>query len=951
LASTITLTVPENPAEGSIQEVAGVAGRPLAYSIDDQARGVFTARGIRGDVTISWRPSRVAGVQADARLDVYGTIIVTADELLQEIRADGRFLIRGLGGPVEVFRVLLPPGMRFREAPEPGYTVRVVPPTEQEGDGEERQQVEIRLERPTSSETNVRLVCEVPSHQDDPGGPLTVAKLVDSSLEFTPARFEFPRSARHRGQIDFVMKGDWAVHWAEDPDLPPVEPNGSAASNAQVARFRYFNQNRPLRVSISQKATRISIEPTYDLYVDAQQARLVATFVGRTSGSKAGPLNIRLRGWTAEVVRFADVTSQLPIDLSQVNPLVVQIPVESQASGHFQMRVEARQDLTASVISSTSPLKLWLPTLEASHPTRTTIVVSPATVSVIPAENVSLTPRPLDMQALSPLVTPVIGGGLPTPPPAPAGTVETVQFRYRDRGASEQAIFAGDFKIQPQSIAVTVDTTVTLDRESYGVEQRLSYKVMYEAVRSLELVVPAPLITSDMGRVRILLGDERLTPTFPENVTGTRVPIQVRLPQPTLGALELRVLHPRQPISRLEAGQTASVTVPLVFASTARGTNTTVVGNTLLVNYPEPLRARNTGAAWTVSDVDSQSGKLVLTTAADGADATFDLSLGEQSLIGSTILDQVWVQSWISGAQRRDRAVFSLRTVEPQLRVRVPASATAVTVAIDHRQIDVGLPNERGEIAFTVPRSAAKVTEQHVVEVWYRLPADRRVLGAMRLEAAVLEAVDQVERRYWQLILPRSDLVLWGDQAMSAQLVWQGWSGWGRVPWREQADLERWIGAMRQDPVPPGTHAYLFTSFGAVGPLQVVTMTRTLVLLLASGLALAVGVVWLYFPWFRHPAALVMVAAVLLVVAWLLPELAVLGAQAAALGAALTLVVQMLRLILWRASATSTPVSQRTQWSDSKMTALPPARGEGSSRIATATAPAAVQTSSAESKS
>ncbi len=101
LASTLTIRVDENPAEGTVREPTDETGRPLAFAATPDGHGLFSARGIRGDVSVSWHKSRVAEEQTDVRLDVFGTIIVTADELLQEVRSDGRFVVRGLGGPLE----------------------------------------------------------------------------------------------------------------------------------------------------------------------------------------------------------------------------------------------------------------------------------------------------------------------------------------------------------------------------------------------------------------------------------------------------------------------------------------------------------------------------------------------------------------------------------------------------------------------------------------------------------------------------------------------------------------------------------------------------------------------------------------------------------------------------------------------------------------------------------
>ncbi len=963
LASTLSLRVPENPAEGTVRELTDEAGRPLAFSTTSDGWGLFSTRGIRGNVTFSWHQSRGAEERTDVRLDVLGSVIVTADELLQEVRSDGRFVVRGLGGPIESFRVRLPPGMRLRASSEPGYKVQVLPAeanTKAEG-----QTVEIRLDRPTSNEARVRLVTELPSNQDDPTWPLTVAKLVDSPMEFEPARYEVLDAARHRGQIDFVINGDWALHWLDDSDFPRLETTNADATGAGLtARFGYHNQNRALRVSIRQKPSRISVEPTYDIYVDPQQARLFASLVCRTSGSKAGPLAVRLPGWTVEIVSFAEVDNPLPIDTSDANPLVIPIPVEAQAAGRFSLQIEARQDLTASVVSGTSPLRIATPMVEAANPSRVNLIVSPGTVTMIPADNVLLTPRPQKMQALSSLVVPPLmssadpprtpaEGGV-TPGSGAANGYEATLFRYRDRGAAEQAVFVGDFQVQPLSISVSVANTVTIDRRSYSVEQRFSYMVLHEAVDTLELTVPATLAKGDRGKLRILLEDQPLTPTFEDSRTGGRTGVRVRLSQPMLGPIDLRIVHPRQPMMELDADQTAELLIPLA-SSSARGvTNTTVIGNTLSILHTDPLRVEAAHGDWTVDEGETGPGKLVLTTGSDSGDATIKVSLRGTGLTSSAILDQVWIQTWIAGSERRDRAVFRFRTNESHMRVRLPlddgVDSSSIELAVDHRKVTVEPPDDNHGITFTVPPSSDGANSQHVVEVWYRFTAGRPARGRMTLESASLEAVDHAQRCYWQLILPRGEVAMWGSLDSSAELVWQGWFGWTRKPLRQQADLERWIGAVRQDPIPPGTNRYLFTTFGAARQLELTTVSRSLLLLSASGIALAIGLLLIYVPALRHPAVLFVTGIALLTLAVAAPEISIQLAQAASLGVVLALSAHLFRAALLRAQTAASAVPGKVQYSDSKVMELRYPRADGSSKIKTASGPMTVQTTSAELK-
>ena len=263
---------------------------------------------------------------------------------------------------------------------------------------------------------SIRLTADVPTVSGDVAPAMTVAQLIDQASPFEPARFEFLGAVRHRGHIDFVIRGDWALESQDDAAFPRVDPGQPQAGAAPIAaRFGYHDQERALSVVLRQKAARIAVEPTYHVYVDARQARLVAQLDCRASGSKAVPLAMRLPFWTVEAVRFVDFDSGAPLELTETNPLIVPIPVAAQAAGRFTLLLEARQDLTASVVSGTMPLRIVLPLLEATNPARANVTVSPATVVVAAADNILLTPRPQQLKALSSLAGTELSGSRPDP--------------------------------------------------------------------------------------------------------------------------------------------------------------------------------------------------------------------------------------------------------------------------------------------------------------------------------------------------------------------------------------------------------------------------------------------------------------------------------------------------------------------------------------------------------
>jgi hypothetical protein len=107
----------------------------------------------------------------------------------------------------------------------------------------------------------------------------------------------------------------------------------------------------------------------------------------------------------------------------------------------------------------------------------------------------------------------------------------------------------------------------------------------------------------------------------------------------------------------------------------------------------------------------------------------------------------------------------------------------------------------------------------------------------------------------------------------------------------------------------------------------------------------------IYLPALRHPAFLLTAGVLLLGLGLVRPELSVVLAQAAVLGIVLVAVARLLRHAVARGDAGEPAVLGRSQFADTKTTELKYPRGEGSSRVATGSAPVAIQMPSAEPKS
>jgi hypothetical protein len=233
-----------------------------------------------------------------------------------------------------------------------------------------------------------------------------------------------------------------------------------------------------------------------------------------------------------------------------------------------------------------------------------------------------------------------------------------------------------------------------------------------------------------------------------------------------------------------------------------------------------------------------------------------------------------------------------------------------------------------------------------VLEVWYSLPPPSRRGGLLAddLRPATLEEATPPRRCYWQLVLTAQDHLLSSSTDLASEMAWQPgrWLS-GPQPILNQGQLEDWIQCSRQDPLPAGVNAYLFGALAQTPRLPLVVASRRLVLILAAGLTLTIGLSLIYLPVLRKATPLMLAAIALGGLSLAFPDAALLLGRAALLGLAVTFAIGVWRWLAWG------PVVRAVE-SRSSMAA--PARAAASSTTlpradrgqppTTATAPAAM---------
>jgi hypothetical protein len=127
----------------------------------------------------------------------------------------------------------------------------------------------------------------------------------------------------------------------------------------------------------------------------------------------------------------------------------------------------------------------------------------------------------------------------------------------------------------------------------------------------------------------------------------------------------------------------------------------------------------------------------------------------------------------------------------------------------------------------------------------------------------------------------------------------------------EQAQLETWSGAPPRPAPPAQSNEYLLSAFGNIERGEVYTIARSWLVLAASGVVLAAGLLLIYLPGGRRPAAILAAGLLLAASGAVFPEPAWLVAQAAGLGVVLALVAALLAGGVTRSPAAALPRSPR----------------------------------------
>lgn len=864
--SQFQLQVPLPRAVAKVSEGTTLdAVRPLAGE-----RTEIRAIGLAGDFELSWHPADTPVASVPPILAVTSEQSINVSR--RSISTDATLTVRSLGSAFDHFRVRLPPGADYVGPRQSGVSFVALDASAAGG-----KLYEVTLAEKTTGPVKVRLLTErTHSATERPGAePLELAG------------FEVPDARRQSGNVDVQVEANWQLMWGETNHVRPLDADGVR----QGARFEYFDQPYTLPARLVRQHSRVRVVPEYVIFVEADRARLLARMKYTIRGAPKRSLRIELPGWQVDEVGPPTLVNADAALAQATGPLEVELLPE--ASGEFELTFEARQRIERDA----DRVELRIPQPDGD--------VAAADVAIVSADDVELLPLPDDTRSLAAkTVRPRMN--LPARQQDP--------LYYRTDGP--EARFVAAIQLHEQSISTSINTRLTLDAEQIAVDERITFEIGYQPTDRLTLRVPRSIRPE---RLSIRYDGEPIEAVVSRSALLVDEPLtllHVNLPEPRIGQCELQVQYTfaQQPPPE---DDDASVTVPLVIPGDGQ-----LADNRLTVATADGLAADYSSGPWKSVESPtppSDASALVLTAGRALGDVTLTIRSQQNPVQSSTVVERAWLQTHLTRTGRQDRAIFWLSTRREQLTVLLPnrADMRSLVVDVDGLRVEPERRPRQRELTIPMPGGTG---QQHLLELRYRFSA-RDSEGSLRLSGPRIPSAAWLEQVYWQLVLPEDEQLLTTPTGYTHEFGWV-WSGyvWRRQPTLAARELRNWVtagldsGGQRppRDVFMPAGNRFLFSTVGALEPLELYTIGRAQLVLLASLPTLLLGLVLIYFPAARHPAVLFGVALLLVAMSFAAPRSALLLAQAAVLGLAMAAAAALLARMLPRIPA-AMPVRESSQ--------------------------------------
>lgn len=882
--------------------------------------------GLVGTCRLTWQAASQEAPAIGTILNALGAIHINVDG--RGMRTDARLTVRSYGGAFDQFRVRLPVGAQLVQAASDAtgsqYRIRVESDTSQNSSGKQET-------------TGQVVVVELPEKQQ---GPIVVNLTTQQSgglearnQDISLGGFEVIGAVRQYGDIALTVSDDWQARWelgAYVRQVDPSELDSSLQSTNPTAAFQYDRQPWSTLVRIARRQLRVHVTPTYELECLPEEARLGVKLAYQVFGSRAFEFRVELNGWemTGDPVESGSLVDQDRIVVTPEGTLLLPL---SQASTR---RAEVSFTLKRSLNRDATHLELPFPVPAADS-------IGTGELNVHSAPDVDLLPDLPGSTGLATLSAPDIADG--------TSADGATDLHYRT--LLPAAIFVADRTSRTRVITTDSSTEIQVAEDSAHVAMQTNYLVRFEPIAELSFEVPAELSpdTSDLEiRLMTLVSTGNATdsdqglllhPVFNKeeastaNIAATRI-VRCMLPRPGIGkfiaAIRYRI---RVPIS---TGNRTQWAVPLIAPVDGRTT-----ANRVTLNPPRGLAfdlgSQAEDVTWKREELTQHSAERTkFQFVASKAELQLPLVIHttRTDTPAATVVDRVWLQTWLARDIEQDRAAYLIRSTGSQLTVELPpdVASNEVEVLVDRQPAEI-MSRALGRLIVRLQSSSRPVDDStaHTVELRWRRPYDHELLARHRFTPPQIdEGSTALSQLYWQIVLPGDEHIVGAPDHLVPAHEWQWFKVfWGHQPLKTQPELEEWVGATQQLAPSEGQNQYLYSGLLPVATIELSTAPRWIIVFIASVIVLAIACAWISVPPDYRLRITLAGCAVLALLAVAYPTAGLLAAQAAILGTVLSGIAFILARVRRRphrsgGRAITSPSSQRMTVPRAESMLMPP---------------------------
>jgi hypothetical protein len=887
---------PQADGTGSLVTLVGLAGTA-------QIR-IGARRNEAGAETIGTDSSRAAVPQAmvESLVRIDGRVAITQ----ASIRLDN------LPPDTATIRVGLPPRATLRSIRSPSTLVAL------EGTDAQPEAV-IRIDQGADGRCLVELECERPI---DPAGREAFEALGFAVANIPPWR--------QWGRASIVVEGDWQVEWDDAGSNRRIDPPLSARRPGFVAAFAYDAQPARLPLRVLPRGSRVVIEPEYRYDVSATRVALDARLRVSVRGAPVSRIVVSLDAWDVDEVGPASVVDSAAVS-SEGGRLV--IPFVQPLSGDAVVEIRCGRSLA----HDSSRVSWKIPAPQAD-------LVGPASIIIASQSDIELLPDAEGVRGLVRQLTPT----------TLRSDADRVALAYRLDGTDGS--FEATRRFLPRRVDASITAQADIDEADMIVRETIRFAVAHVPLEYVSLDVPEAVMrngTLELRQNGLLLNPEEdvegggqtgRASDAPAATAPPRVRLRAMLAMPLLGVGEVSVQY-ELPTPTMVPESTVAEDLPLVLPAATR-----IGGQSITLTVPETVSIDVRGDTWKrdVASLGSVASRT-WTTARSQETVPLAISARKRSPLGDTVVDAAWLQTRLLGDRREDIYRYCVISSADQLALSLPQGfaatgddapwtddvARAADVAVEVRlngRPQPGAARANGRIVIELPQRAVSPT--WLVEVVASQKRDRwagvfgEVAGmptVVSLQPPVFSAGTLQRRFYWELVLEPDEHLVGHPRGWTSQQRWEwGAFGFRRVPVVSPDVLAAWLSgscaAVGQPAVAFGADADARPAtplgltadvpaagsrsvFSGVGPPEagrILVVPTWLLVLAVSGPVLAMGLSGVYQPRLRSVPIVLGVAGVASLTAAVFPELALLMAQAALPGVALTLLAATLRFVLDR---------------------------------------------------